>query len=48
MSIRVHVRKLRPLKSYISPVDKIQSFFSEKYSFPSEKEISDSLKDFPH
>ncbi len=47
MSIRAHVRKLKPLKeSFDSPVDKVQSFFSEAYSFfpKSEKEIPYSTR----
>ena len=51
MSIRAHIRKLRPIReSYTPPAEKVQSFFSEAYSFfpKSEKEISDTLKDFPH
>ena len=51
MSIRAHIRKLRPiLESYTPPIDKVQSYFSEAYSFfpKSEKEISDTLSDFPH
>ena len=37
MSIRAHVRKLRPVReSYTPPVDKIQDFFIEQVQLPSE------------
>ena len=37
MSIRAHVRKLRPIKeSYISPEEKLQYFFAEQAQLPSE------------
>ena len=37
MSIRAHVRKLRPIKeSYISPEEKLQYFFAEQVQLPSE------------
>ena len=51
MSFRDHIRILKPTsETYIPPIEKVQSFFSEAYSFfpKSEKEISDTLSNFPH
>ena len=51
MSLRKYVRQLNPVQeNYIAPEVKVQSLLSEAYSFfpKSEKEISNTLKDFPH
>jgi hypothetical protein len=51
MSLQKYVRQLRPIQEkYVEPIEKVQSFFSEAYSFfpKSEDEISNTLKDFPH
>ena len=51
MALQKYVRQLRPIQEkYVAPIEKVQSFFSEAYSFfpKSEEEISNTLKDFPH
>ena len=51
MTLQKYVRQLRPIQEkYVAPIEKVQSFFSEAYSFfpKSEEEISNTLKDFPH
>ena len=51
MSLQKYVRQLRPrTEDYIPPIDKIQNFLSEAYSFfpKSEEEISSTLADWPH
>ena len=51
MSLRGYVRQLKPItEKYIPPVDKVQTFISEAYSFfpTSEEEISKTLADWPH
>ena len=51
MSLRKSIRQLRPIKeNFTAPVDKVQNFLSEAYSFypKSEKEISKTLADWPH
>jgi len=50
MSLRKSIRQLRPIKeNFTAPVDKVQNFLSEAYSFypKSEKEIKNTLSDFP-
>ena len=51
MSLNRFVRQLNPIKkSKVNYVSKVDSVFSEAYSFfpKSEEEISNTLKDFPH
>jgi hypothetical protein len=51
MSLRGYVRQLKPrTENYIPPVDRVQSFLSEAYSFfpTSEEEITKNLADWPH
>ena len=51
MSLQQYVRQVRPRnESYIPPVDKIQNFLSEAYTFfpTSEEEISNTLADWAH
>ena len=51
MSLQQYVRQVNPRnESYIPPVDKIQSFLFEAYSFfpKSEEEITNTLADWPH
>ena len=51
MSLQKYVRQVSPRnESYIPPVDKVQNFFTEAYSFfpKSEEEISTTLADWPH
>jgi len=51
MSLQQYVRQVRPRnESYISPVDKVQAFLTEAYSFfpTSEEEITKTLADWPH
>ena len=42
MALQKYVRQLRPIQEkYVAPIEKVQSFFSEAYSFfpKSEEEI---------
>ena len=51
MSLRKSIRQLRPIQeNFTAPVDKVQNFLSEAYSFfpTSEEEISKTLADWPH
>ena len=51
MSLNGYVRQLKPrTENYIPPVDRVQSFLSEAYSFfpTSEEEITKNLADWPH
>ena len=51
MGIKNYVRQVRPVQeSYVNHLEKVQSLFSEAYSFfpTSEEEISKTLADWPH
>ena len=51
MSLQQYARQVKPRnESYTPPVEKIQNFLSEAYSFfpKSEEEISSTLADWPH